>query len=236
MQADRVGKSQERVGCSFATAACVAGSRAVDAAGIGFTLDRTGNFTEGALIEHSPRCAKAVKSLKSSGGTRRGDFGTGLQLIVRTAGTFRSTRHRSIESSCGHRVEARAMRRGDAILARAKSRRARDGGRGRRTEGTMAIYPKTRTRIRYSGFLFCRPLAIADLESWHTVGCMPNQSMAASVVKTPSKPGSSGEVRRESVNQQLHRFRDRRWEAAGRPLRQIPKNNQQSLTSSRTFR
>jgi EAL domain-containing protein (putative c-di-GMP-specific phosphodiesterase class I) len=42
-------------------------------------------------------------------------------------------------------------------------------------------YLKTRDANQVQGFLFCRPLAIADLERWHADWLHANQLKAASV-------------------------------------------------------
>jgi diguanylate cyclase len=156
-------------------------SRAVDAAGIDSRLIEL-EFTEGALIEHSAAVSKAVKSLKELGvATALDDFGTGYSSLS-------YLRHFPIDTLKIDRVFVRDIASKnsgnaplvDAIIAMAKSLGLATVAEGVETEGQWQ-YLKTRDANQVQGFLFCRPLAIADLESWHTGWLHANQSIAASV-------------------------------------------------------
>ena len=142
-------------------------SRAIDAAGIDSRMIEL-EFTEGALIEYSTAVSKAVKALKSLGvATALDDFGTGYSSLS-------YLRHFSIDTLKIDRSFVRdiASKSGgkaplvDAIIAMAKSLGLSTVAEGVETEAQWQ-YLKTREANQVQGFLFCRPLAIADLEHWH---------------------------------------------------------------------
>jgi EAL domain-containing protein (putative c-di-GMP-specific phosphodiesterase class I) len=54
----------------------------------------------------------------------------------------------------------------DAIIAMAKSLGLSTVAEGVETESQW-LYLKSRHATHVQGFLFCRPLAVAELESWH---------------------------------------------------------------------
>ncbi|MHB8474909.1 MAG: putative bifunctional diguanylate cyclase/phosphodiesterase [Steroidobacteraceae bacterium] len=153
--------------------------RAVDAAGIDSRMIEL-EFTEGALIEYSAAVNKAVKSLKELGvATALDDFGTGYSSLS-------YLRHFPIDTLKIDRVFVRdiASKNGgnaplvDAIIAMAKSLGLATVAEGVETEAQWQ-YLKTREANQVQGFLFCRPLAIAALESWHADWMHANQFKSA---------------------------------------------------------
>jgi len=66
----------------------------------------------------------------------------------------------------------------DAIIAMAKSLGLATVAEGVETEAQWQ-YLRNREADQVQGFLFCRPLAIADLERWHTDWLHTNQLQAA---------------------------------------------------------
>jgi diguanylate cyclase (GGDEF)-like protein len=156
-------------------------SRAVEAAGIESRMIEL-EFTEGALIEYSAAVSKAVKSLKELGvATALDDFGTGYSSLsylrhfpIDTLKIDRSF-VRDIESKNGGNAPLV-----DAIIAMAKSLGLATVAEGVETEAQWQ-YLKTRDANQVQGFLFCRPLAIADLERWHTDWLHARQASPASV-------------------------------------------------------
>jgi EAL domain-containing protein (putative c-di-GMP-specific phosphodiesterase class I) len=68
----------------------------------------------------------------------------------------------------------------DAIVAMAKSLGLATVAEGVETEAQWQ-YLKTRDANQVQGFLFCRPLAILELECWHADWLHSHQSDAASV-------------------------------------------------------
>src|SRR5450755_1143990 len=156
-------------------------SRAIDAAGIDPRMIEL-EFTEGALIEYSAAVNKAVKSLKELGvATALDDFGTGYSSLS-------YLRHFPIDTLKIDRVFVRdiAAKNGgkaplvDAIIAMAKSLGLATVAEGVETEAQWQ-YLKTRDANQVQGFLFCRPLAIAELECWHADWLHANQLNAASL-------------------------------------------------------
>jgi diguanylate cyclase len=154
-------------------------SRAIDAAGIESRMIEL-EFTEGALIEYSSAVSKAVKSLKELGvATALDDFGTGYSSLS-------YLRHFPIDTLKIDRVFVRDIASKnsgnaplvDAIIAMAKSLGLATVAEGVETEAQWQ-YLKTREAKQVQGFLFCRPLAIADLESWHADWMHANQLRAA---------------------------------------------------------
>jgi diguanylate cyclase len=143
-------------------------SRAIDAAGIEPRMIEL-EFTEGALIEYSAVVSKAVKSLKELGvATALDDFGTGYSSLS-------YLRHFPIDTLKIDRVFVRDIvsKSGgnaplvDAIIAMAKSLGLQTVAEGVETEAQWH-YLKSRHANQVQGFLFCRPLALQDLESWHS--------------------------------------------------------------------
>src|SRR5216683_2349438 len=156
-------------------------SRAIDAAGIDSRLIEL-EFTEGALIEYSAAVSKAVKSLKALGvATAMDDFGTGYSSLS-------YLRHFPIDTLKIDRAFVRdiASNTGgnaplvDAIIAMAKSLGLATVAEGVETEAQWQ-YLKTRDANQVQGFLFCRPLAILELERWHSDWLHSHQSDVASV-------------------------------------------------------
>ncbi|HXA34862.1 MAG TPA: EAL domain-containing protein [Steroidobacteraceae bacterium] len=156
-------------------------SRAIDAAGIESRMIEL-EFTEGALIEYSAAVNKAVKSLKQLGvATALDDFGTGYSSLS-------YLRHFPIDTLKIDRVFVRdiASKNGgnaplvDAIIAMSKSLGLATVAEGVETEAQWQ-YLKTRDANQVQGFLFCRPLAIADLAKWHADWLHGNPLKAASV-------------------------------------------------------
>jgi diguanylate cyclase len=142
-------------------------SRAIHAAGIEPRMIEL-EFTEGALIEYSAVVSKAVKALKELGvATALDDFGTGYSSLS-------YLRHFPIDTLKIDRVFVRDIvsRSGgnaplvDAIIAMAKSLGLDTVAEGVETEEQWH-YLKSRHADQVQGFLFCRPLALEDLESWH---------------------------------------------------------------------
>ena len=139
---------------------------AIDAAGVDSRMIEL-EFTEGALIEYSAVVSKAVKALKSLGvATALDDFGTGYSSLS-------YLRHFPIDTLKIDRVFVRDIvsRSGhtplvDAIIAMAKSLGLSTVAEGVETESQWQ-YLKSRHANQVQGFLFCRPLAVAELESWH---------------------------------------------------------------------
>ena len=156
-------------------------SRAIDAAAIDSRMIEL-EFTEGALIEYSTAVSKAVKSLKGLGvATALDDFGTGYSSLS-------YLRHFPIDTLKIDRVFVRdiASKSGgnaplvDAIIAMAKSLGLATVAEGVETEAQWQ-YLKTRDANQVQGYLFCRPLAIEDLERWHADWLHAHQLNAASV-------------------------------------------------------
>ena len=156
-------------------------SRAIDAAGIAPRMIEL-EFTEGALIEYSAVVSKAVKALKELGvATALDDFGTGYSSLS-------YLRHFPIDTLKIDRVFVRDIvsKSGgnaplvDAIIAMAKSLGLETVAEGVETEAQWH-YLKSRHANQVQGFLFCRPLAIEDLERWHCDWLRAHQHPAASV-------------------------------------------------------
>jgi diguanylate cyclase (GGDEF)-like protein len=156
-------------------------SRAIDAAGIEPRMIEL-EFTEGALIEYSAVVSKAVKSLKELGvATALDDFGTGYSSLS-------YLRHFPIDTLKIDRVFVRdIVAKGgantplvDAIIAMAKSLGLATVAEGVETEAQWQ-YLKSRQANQVQGFLFCRPLTIEDLQSWHAEWLHSNQQRSASV-------------------------------------------------------
>ena len=154
-------------------------SQAVTAAGIDSRMIEL-EFTEGALIEYSAAVSKAVKSLKELGvATALDDFGTGYSSLS-------YLRHFRIDTLKIDRAFVRdiASTNGDnaplvdAIIAMAKSLGLATVAEGVETEAQWQ-YLKTRDANQVQGFLFCRPLPIAELEHWHADWLHANQIKAA---------------------------------------------------------
>ena len=125
-------------------------------------------FTEGALIEYSTAVSKAVNALKELGVTTAlDDFGTGYSSMS-------YLRHFPVDTLKIDRVFVRditSRRTGDAplvdaIIAMAKSLGLATVAEGVETEAQWH-YLKDRGATQVQGFLFCRPLSIADIERWH---------------------------------------------------------------------
>jgi predicted signal transduction protein with EAL and GGDEF domain len=126
-------------------------------------------FTEGALIEYSTAVSKAVKALKELGvATALDDFGTGYSSMS-------YLRHFAVDTLKIDRVFVRDIASKsagdaplvDAIIAMARSLGLATVAEGVETEAQWQ-YLKNREANQVQGFLFCRPLPIADLERWHT--------------------------------------------------------------------
>jgi EAL domain-containing protein (putative c-di-GMP-specific phosphodiesterase class I) len=140
---------------------------AIDAAGIDSKMIEL-EFTEGALIEYSSVVNEAVKALKSLGvATALDDFGTGYSSLS-------YLRHFPIDTLKIDRVFVRDIvsRSGhtplvDAILAMAKSLGLSTVAEGVETEAQW-LYLKLRHVDQVQGFLFCPPLAVEELELWHS--------------------------------------------------------------------
>jgi EAL domain-containing protein (putative c-di-GMP-specific phosphodiesterase class I) len=141
---------------------------AIDAAGIDPRMIEL-EFTEGALIEYSSPVSKAVKSLKELGvATALDDFGTGYSSMsylrhfpIDTLKIDRAFVRDIASKSAGNAPLV------DAIIAMAKSLGLETVAEGVETEAQWH-YLRNRNANQVQGFLFCRPLAIADLHSWHT--------------------------------------------------------------------
>jgi diguanylate cyclase len=156
-------------------------SRAIDAAGIDSRMIEL-EFTEGALIEYSTAVSKAVKSLKELGvGTALDDFGTGYSSLS-------YLRHFPIDTLKIDRSFVRDIAPGnggnaplvDAIIAMAMSLGLSTVAEGVETEAQWR-YLKAGQANQVQGFLFCRPLAIADLALWHADWLHANQLISTSV-------------------------------------------------------
>jgi predicted signal transduction protein with EAL and GGDEF domain len=143
-------------------------SSAIDGAGIDSRLIEL-EFTEGALIEYSSAVNKAVKALKDLGvATALDDFGTGYSSMsylrhfpIDTLKIDRSFVRDIASQSAGNAPLV------DAIIAMAKSLRLATCAEGVESEAQWQ-YLKNREANQVQGFLFCRPLPIAELERWHT--------------------------------------------------------------------
>jgi predicted signal transduction protein with EAL and GGDEF domain len=125
-------------------------------------------FTEGALIEYSTAVSKAVKSLKELGvATALDDFGTGYSSMS-------YLRHFPVDTLKIDRVFVRDIASKtagnaplvDAIIAMAKSLGLATVAEGVETEAQWQ-YLRDRDANQVQGYLFCKPLAIAELERWH---------------------------------------------------------------------
>jgi EAL domain-containing protein (putative c-di-GMP-specific phosphodiesterase class I) len=134
------------------------------------------------LIEYSTAVSKAVKALKALGvATALDDFGTGYSSLS-------YLRHFPIDTLKIDRAFVRdiAPNAGgnaplvDAIIAMAKSLGLATVAEGVETEAQWQ-YLKTRDANQVQGFLFCRPLSIADLEGWHADWLHAHQPDTASV-------------------------------------------------------
>ena len=156
-------------------------SRAIEAAGIEPRMIEL-EFTEGALIEYSTAVSKAVKSLKGLGvATALDDFGTGYSSLS-------YLRHFPIDTLKIDRVFVRdiASKSGgnaplvDAIIAMARSLGLATVAEGVETEAQWQ-YLKTRDADQVQGYLFCRPLAIEELQGWHADWLHAHHLNAASV-------------------------------------------------------
>jgi diguanylate cyclase (GGDEF)-like protein len=141
---------------------------AIAAAGIDARMIEL-EFTEGALIEYSTAVSKAVNALKELGVTTAlDDFGTGYSSMS-------YLRHFPIDTLKIDRAFVRditSRRAGnaplvDAIIAMSKSLGLATVAEGVETE-TQWQYLRDCHANQVQGFLFCRPLPIADLERWHT--------------------------------------------------------------------
>jgi diguanylate cyclase len=141
---------------------------AIAAAGIDARMIEL-EFTEGALIENSTAVSKAVNALKELGVTTAlDDFGTGYSSMS-------YLRHFPIDTLKIDRAFVRdinSRRAGnaplvDAIIAMSKSLGLATVAEGVETE-TQWQYLRDCHANQVQGFLFCRPLPIADLERWHT--------------------------------------------------------------------
>jgi len=156
-------------------------SSAIDAAGIDAHAIEL-EFTEGALIEYSSAVGKAVKSLKDLGvATALDDFGTGYSSMS-------YLRHFPIDTLKIDRIFVRDIGSKsagnaplvDAIIAMAKSLGLATVAEGVETEAQWQ-YLRNRGANQVQGFLFCRPLAVVELERWHADWLHSSQLRAASV-------------------------------------------------------
>jgi diguanylate cyclase (GGDEF)-like protein len=156
-------------------------SSAIDAAGIDARMIEL-EFTEGALIEYSSAVNKAVKSLKSLGvATALDDFGTGYSSMS-------YLRHFPIDTLKIDRIFVRDIASKsagnaplvDAIIAMAKSLGLATVAEGVETEAQWQ-YLRNREANQVQGFLFCRPVSVAELKRWHTDWLHSSQLRAASV-------------------------------------------------------
>ena len=156
-------------------------SSAIDAAGIDARMIEL-EFTEGALIEYSSAVNKAVKSLKGLGvATALDDFGTGYSSMS-------YLRHFPIDTLKIDRIFVRDIASKsagnaplvDAIIAMAKSLGLATVAEGVETEAQWQ-YLRNREANQVQGFLFCRPMAVADLKRWHTDWLHSSELRAASV-------------------------------------------------------
>jgi predicted signal transduction protein with EAL and GGDEF domain len=137
-------------------------------------------FTEGALIEYSSAVEKAVKSLKELGvATALDDFGTGYSSMS-------YLRHFPVDTLKIDRVFVRDIAARidgnaplvDAIIAMAKSLGLSTVAEGVETEAQWQ-YLRDRHADQVQGYLFCKPLSIADLERWHTDWLLSDQRVGA---------------------------------------------------------
>ena len=142
-------------------------SHAIDSAGIDSQTIEL-EFTEGALIEYSGAVSKAVKALKSLGvATALDDFGTGYSSLS-------YLRHFPIDTLKIDRAFVRDIASKtagnaplvDAIIAMAKSLGLATVAEGVETEAQWH-YLRHRDANQVQGFLFCKPLPIAELDRWH---------------------------------------------------------------------
>lgn len=156
-------------------------SNAIDLAGIDPRLIEL-EFTEGALIEYSSAVNKAVKSLKGLGvATALDDFGTGYSSMS-------YLRHFPIDTLKIDRIFVRDIASKsagnaplvDAIIAMAKSLGVSTVAEGVETEAQWH-YLRDRNANQVQGFLFCRPLPLADLERWHAEWLHSSRVAASSV-------------------------------------------------------
>ena len=155
-------------------------SNAIDLAGIDpRTIEL--EFTEGALIEYSTAVSKAVKSLKALGvATALDDFGTGYSSMS-------YLRHFPIDTLKIDRIFVRDIASKtagnaplvDAIIAMAKSLGLATVAEGVETEAQWH-YLRHRQADQVQGFLFCRPLAIDDLQAWYADWLHSSQLRVAS--------------------------------------------------------
>jgi EAL domain-containing protein (putative c-di-GMP-specific phosphodiesterase class I) len=156
-------------------------SNAIDAAGIDSRKIEL-EFTEGALIEYSSAVSKAVKSLKALGvATALDDFGTGYSSMsyLRHFPIDTLKIDRSFVRDIASKNDGNAPLV-DAIIAMAKSLRLATVAEGVETEAQWQ-YLRNREANQVQGFLFCRPLTVADLDRWHTDWLHSSQLRAASV-------------------------------------------------------
>jgi EAL domain-containing protein (putative c-di-GMP-specific phosphodiesterase class I) len=142
-------------------------SAAIDAAGVDPRMIEL-EFTEGVLIEYSSVVSKAVKALKELGvAIALDDFGTGYSSMS-------YLRQFPIDTLKIDRVFLRdivAKQGGNAPLVDAIIAMARSLGLATVAEGVESEaqwqYLRTREATQVQGFLFCRPLGIAELAAWH---------------------------------------------------------------------
>jgi diguanylate cyclase (GGDEF)-like protein len=156
-------------------------SGAIDAAGIDSRTVEL-EFTEGALIEYSSAVNKAVKALKSLGvATALDDFGTGYSSMsyLRHFPIDTLKIDRSFVRDITSRTPGNAPLV-DAIIAMAKSLGLATCAEGVESEAQWC-YLKDRNADQVQGFIFCRPLAVAELERWHADWLHSSRQRAASV-------------------------------------------------------
>jgi diguanylate cyclase len=156
-------------------------SSAIDAAGID-SREIELEFTEGALIEYSSAVSKAVKSLKSLGvATALDDFGTGYSSMsyLRHFPIDTLKIDRSFVRDIASKNDGNAPLV-DAIIAMAKSLRLSTVAEGVETEAQWQ-YLRDRATNQVQGFLFCRPLPVAELARWHSDWLNSSRLLAASV-------------------------------------------------------
>jgi len=142
-------------------------SRAMSAAGVdagGVELE----FTEGALIENSRRVSQAVSALKELGlAIALDDFGTGyssLSYLRRfPIDTLKIDRMFVRDIKSVHGGDAPLV---DAIMAMARSLSLDTVAEGVETD-VQWQYLRMRDATQVQGFLFCRPLPVAELLDWH---------------------------------------------------------------------
>jgi predicted signal transduction protein with EAL and GGDEF domain len=140
---------------------------AIEAAGIEPRMIEL-EFTEGALIEYSTAVGKAVNALKELGVTTAlDDFGTGYSSMSYLrrfpVDTLKIDRVFVRDITSRHVGNAPLV---EAIVAMAKSLGLATVAEGVETQ-TQWQYLKDCAATQVQGFLFCRPLPIADLERWH---------------------------------------------------------------------